>query len=306
MVTYLVSDVVDYEDYMPDDAGPRFAEMYNWQWTPLSECKFADRDVYVIDWYMTEDEFNKVSVAMREHPASLFCVHVVDPGPHVVGTPAYRFLLSHGNCRNIAISGPYLPAENIARLYARGLQRSVFTPYLYEGHRELIIDHSRRRNALILTGNTGLPDYPIRHSIKLHSRFNPLFWGRIRQLSHPGYQKSKLKHFNVGQNYIQALSQYRFAVVCSSRLRLEFLKYREIAYAGCVPVGDLPGTLMDCPVSAFVPWRRNFVKTRKLMTSCNSEDRAKCFRDFMAIAREKTQWRKIVNDRFDMYREFIR
>ena len=58
---------------------------------------------------------------------------------------------------------------------------------------------------------------------------------------------------------LKTLSQYRFAAVCSSVAKIEFLKYREFAYAGVVPVGDLPSTFLDCPAGAYVPSRRNFI-----------------------------------------------
>lgn len=304
MITFVISDEHNYAEYMPDDAGPRFAAMYSWRTVRLSECSFQHDQIYVVDWYLTDAEFDTIRLAMLKRPSALFSFHVIDPWIHIRGTPAHRFMVRHFPMENAILSGPYPPAENIAHIYAR-TGRFVHTPYLYEQERELPIDHSRRKKSVLLSGNIGANDYPIRALINLNAKLNPLFWGRIQRLQHSGYWMSTLRHALVREQFIEKLSEYRFAVVCSSRLGLEFLKYRELAYAGCVPVGDLAGTLLDCPSGAYVPWRRNFFKTLKDLDNPETEKSARAFRDFMSKHRNREAWRRRVCGRFKEYQHHV-
>jgi hypothetical protein len=298
MTVFIISDSFNYQDYMPDDTGPRFAAMYDWPVACLSDVTFSPRQVYVVDWNLSDREFQIVNKIMRDLPTSLFVFHVVDPGPHIVGTPAYRFLQTACVLHNFGLSGPYLPSEHIAYVYARSCKLFVLTPYLYEPERELPLDHDNRKDHLLVTGNIGLPDYPIRHAINRAGSLNPLLWGRVKRLRHSGYSVAKLRHSFVRDRYITELSQYRFAVVCSSRLRLEFLKYRELAYAGCAPIGDLPGTLMDCPTEGFIPWRRNSLKTLQRISPDNSHECALVYRKYMQRVRDREHWRRSVQRSF--------
>ena len=101
----------------------------------------------------------------------------------------------------------------------------------------------------------------------------------------------------VGDAYIKELSRYRYAAVCSSRLRLEFLKYREIAYAGCVPIGDLPGTLSDCPSEGIIQWRRNVFVTHGELSNPNWVCKATIYRDYISNARDMAIWQARVRDK---------
>ncbi|MFT3722176.1 MAG: hypothetical protein QM773_01215 [Hyphomonadaceae bacterium] len=297
MITFILSDAFDYEDYLLDDAGPRFAAMYGWRTERLSNCSFQPHQIYVVDWYLSDAEFATIQSQALKHPSAIFSIHVVDPWPHIRGTAAYRYLTQHHSSPNALLSGPYVPTENIAHIYARN-PRFVFTPYLYEPERERNIDHLRRKSTILLSGNIGFPDYPVRHAISVNSKINPLFWGSIERLKHSGYSMGNLQHAAVREQYIDQLASHKFAVVCSSRLRLEFLKYRELAYAGCVPVGDLPGTLMDCPAEAFVVWRRNFMLTLAAIRNSETERQAHAFRTFMSKTRDRGHWRSRVSKQF--------
>ena len=80
--------------------------------------------------------------------------------------------------------------------------------------------------------------------------------------------------------------------MCSSVAKIEFLKYREFAYAGVVPVGDLPATYLDCPADAYVPSRRNFIAlTRQIKAVPDSEAMAARYRKFVRELRHVDKMR---------------
>ena len=76
------------------------------------------------------------------------------------------------------------------------------------------------------------------------------------------------------------------------------MKYREIAYAGCIPVGDLPLSLADCELNAHLPWRRNWIALGQLVRKLcaeESEFRARSFRQFFQDKRDQKVLRERVN-----------
>ena len=71
---------------------------------------------------------------------------------------------------------------------------------------------------------------------------------------------------------------------------------REIAYAGAVPVGGLPDTLLDCPSDAWIPWRRNVFALQKFLMSCDSQLMANSFRNYMSQKRNAARMSKALNE----------
>src|SRR5262249_32021944 len=129
---------------------------------------------------------------------------------------------------------------------------------------------------------------PLRTRIRRAVRLWPLLGASFRTLPHPGYPdpERQLRHSVIGDAYVTHLAAFRFAAVCSSRCRLEFLKYRELAYAGVVPVGDMPAPLLDCTVDAWVQWWRNiFALAQQIRTMSDSATWAHNFRRFMRARR---------------------
>ena len=297
MIIFILSDNFDYGDYMPDDAGPRFAEMYGWKSVRLSQCSFVDENIFVVDCYLDGHECEMLRQVIARNPTIKFFFHTVDPWPHIRGTAVFNLLLRNHEYLNVFISSPYLPTESTALLFSKMGDRVVFTPYLYDRRKEIPLSDNVRKKVIIVSGNIGLPDYPVRNSINNSRIFNPLFWCKIKRLPHSGYNFSKPNHAMVGDAYIKELSRYRYAAVCSSRLRLEFLKYREIAYAGCVPIGDLPGTLSDCPSEGIIQWRRNVFVTHCELSNPNWVCKAMIYRDYISRARDMAIWQARVRDK---------
>jgi hypothetical protein len=189
----------------------------------------------------------------------------------------------------------YHPVEWTARFFVRARRsKLVWAPYLYMAENERPILHGERKGTFIVSGRINSTLYPLRTEIDRLSRFPPLRLVTYR-LPHPGYRERT--HDVVGSSYIDLLSHFRFGAVCSSRCRVELLKYREFAYAGLAPVGDLPLTLLDCPADAWLPWKRNiFAMTRAMRSPEGSQEMAEAYRAFMRRARPAEAMRERVND----------
>ena len=101
-------------------------------------------------------------------------------------------------------------------------------------YRRLLLDMAAEPNVV----------YPERTELHSALRRQPLLRLVIRHLKHPGYPDvgDPVVHRHIGGDFARLLADYRFMVVSGSRCDLEFLKYRECAYAGCVPVGLAPAS----------------------------------------------------------------
>jgi hypothetical protein len=287
-VYYILSAKFDYDQLFQKDAGPSFASDYGWRVATLQELPDLQCQIAIIDPRMTSEELPELRAAMGRGRV-IFVLRIIDP--------YWEYTREHWWCRFVddMLDQPrchvmltYQPAEITALFAARArVSQFVFAPYVYHADSELPIDHESRSRALFISGACHASIYPVRARIRRVASLWP--WLPTRNLLHPGYPDITghgPRHTVVGDAYIRRLAAFRFAAVCSSRCRLEFLKYREFAYAGVVPVGDMPATLLDCPTDAWISWRRNFIAlTREMKTMSDTAERAQRFRRFMRVRR---------------------
>jgi hypothetical protein len=197
----------------------------------------------------------------------------------------------------------YQPAEMTALLASKARRSCiVYAPYVYRSEREIAIDHQSRAHAVLFSGAQNASIYPVRSKMGRIRKYWPPLRLMSTMLPHPGYPDigQERKHGIVGGLYVAHLAQFRFAAICSSRCRLEFLKYREFAYAGVVPVGDMPATLLDCPTDAWFPLRRNFIAfTNALKSARDTALMAMRFRQFMRERREVDTMREMVTHQLE-------
>jgi hypothetical protein len=283
-VCYLISAKFDYDGLIAPDAGPSFANDYGWPTRTLAGVRDMSPEIAIVDPRFPAEEIPELHASIRES-STVFVLRVCDPfWEYTRGHCWYRFVSEMLDHPRFHVMLTYQPAEVTALLATRARRSQfVFAPYVYRPDHELPIDHANRSRKLLLSGASSRSVYPLRAQIRRVASFWP--WLRLSSTSlpHPGYLKGpNLLHSVIGRAYIARLAAFRFAAVCSSRCRLEFLKYREFAYAGVVPVGDMPATLLDCPDDAWIPWRPNFVAlTQKIRTMSDSTERAQNFRRFM-------------------------
>ena len=231
----------------------------------------------------------------------MFLLRVVDPFVHHRNDNWYRFLFELGAEPNIHYISPYTLTGLSALLYAHNPRKLiVHAPYTYECSNELPLRHHCRKRGLLISGANDPSLYPLRDQAKRAAALLPAAISGIHRLRHPGYPDigHSLNHNIIGRTYIQRMAEYTHSFSCSSSYRIELLKYREIAYAGCVPVGDLPFSLIECPPSAQKPWRKNWpllAYNVRALTTRDSEQLAIEFREFMKRKRDKALLSSKVN-----------
>lgn len=295
LVKYLISSDFNYSLLIAPDQGPDFANDYGWDTAKLDDLRPNPPDVIVVDNRIQKAEFAAVLDLVRNSKSTFF-FRVVDPYWEFARyEPLVTFVSEILNSPRVHLMLSYQPAEATALLASKARRSGVVhAPYVYRAEKELDIDHQHRSHAILFSGAQNSDIYPVRTKMRQTRMVWPPLWAMSARLSHPGYPDigQQKRHAVVGDKYVAHLANFRFAAVCSSRCRLEFLKYRECAYAGVVPVGDMPATLLDCPASAWVPWRRNFIElTRSLRTMANTASAAGEFRNFMRERRDVTKMR---------------
>ena len=247
---YLVSNKLDYSLLICPDAGPNYAINLGWKWDYVDNIsRYLDTGTTIIlDTRMFEEEYENVLAAIISNPDTSFIGTVTDPYyQECIDKPLYKFLFKTTTLPNVRYLTQYQPTEIIAFLRnIKGADSMLVLNYPYLKEKEISHPFEGRKNKIIFTGSLSSGIYPERALFRYKYRRSP--WRlRIDDLMHPGYPgpNDRFAHEKVGSSYIRHLSGYQFMYLGASRCQLEFMKYSECAYAGCVPVGYSPGTFGD-------------------------------------------------------------
>ena len=249
-IVYLVSDALDYRLLICADAGPQFAHNFGWRYDTLRNAiNYLNQGITILfDTRMSEDEYAVAYQMIAQNPASEFIATVTDPYyEECIDKPLYRFLFKTTTLPNVRYLTQYQPTEIIAFLRnIKGMDSMLVLNYPYLKEKEVNKPLPTRKHKIIFSGSLSKGLYPERFLFRYKYR-RSLFRLLIDDLVHPGYPNSNesFSHNKVGQSYIDHLSRYKFMYIGASRCNLEFMKYSECAYAGCIPVGHVPGTFND-------------------------------------------------------------
>lgn len=128
-----------------------------------------------------------------------------------------------------------------------GLKVGLVLPYPYLEEDEVNLNNSvRDSRSLILTGADIESIYPMRHKLyKLDSLC-------INKLNHPGYSGKHWNEGKIGKDYLNMLSRYTFMICTTCNEGYELLKYIECAEAGCIPVGEIPPSLVGTEAANYI------------------------------------------------------
>lgn len=291
-IRYLLSDSFDYGRVISPDVGPAIAEEYSWTAIRLRECQPGAFPVVVVDNRFPEAELPRLR-EIAKNDRTQVVLRVVDPiwFSATREHPWNRFVWDMLERPNVHLMLTYAPAEYTALMVTRRAGgRFIFAPYLYRPEAETPIDHDARRHKILLSGSTWPEGYPLRARFQRQSRWWPHLRLMTDTLPHPGYPDigEAVRHGVVGDKYIARLRQYRFGFVCPTRSGSELLRYREFAYAGLVPVGSLPDTLIDCPADAWIPYGGDPHRLVWTVLNCrNSATVAENFRRYMHATRDR-------------------
>lgn len=243
-INYLLSGKFAYEKTIHADAGPGYAQRQQWTSAVLSRLRdMVPHEPTLIDNRVTDEEMAEISrllPALSRHPVY---VKVVDPYWEQIKHPYYRWLLSLTKLPNVCFIGPYQATGLTALL--RDMSRPdayVHLPYAYESDKEQPLAHADRTKFLAFSGAVHPDYYPERSAMVRAMRRHWWAARNVNVLPHPGYPDvgQIALHAVTGDRYLDFLARHRFMYLEPSRDRLEFLKYSECAYAGCVPVGRVP------------------------------------------------------------------
>lgn len=245
-IKYIISDLLDYSKLICQDAGPGYAKTMGWPAISLNNLSQVQlTDIIVIDNRLGFKEFAIVQELILNNPNVIFILRIVDPYFHNIAEPYYQWLIKIALSKNVKILSPYQPTE-LTLFFEKTTEKKILhVPYVYEKQKELdLLNLDSRLNKIIISGAISDEIYPYRSSIWLKSRrsLSRIFYDVLK---HPGYaelSEQSFSHSVIGESYIQHLAQYKFMLICGSRCKIEFLKFNECIYAGCLPIGNPPET----------------------------------------------------------------
>ena len=247
-LAYVVSAKFDYHSYICPDVGPAYASALGIQVLSFSGVSYGEDYIYIIDPQLSGAEVAALRSVIFNHDTRIV-FRIIDPyWPPQDTNPLRSLAFEAASLRESCVLSAYQPSEIVdllAKVY--GPKRFHVSPYPYDVSKEIPFDWSHRKRMIAITGNHNPSLYPVRALARRKRVTSPLWRAFTTNLSHPGYMNAFGGQALVGDRYIRYLSQHMMMYLCPSRARLEFLKYRECAYAGCCPVGQSPEGF---PVSA--------------------------------------------------------
>lgn len=294
-ITYLLSESFRYETTIHADSGPGYASRQGWTIARLPELASASaHGPVIVDNRVTEAETPALTDAIRRLSPSLVYVKIVDPYWECIRYPYYHWLLELVRLPNVCLLGPY-QAVGLTSLLVRnvGAHRYLHIPYAYEPELERPLDLDRRKGFLVVSGAAYAEFYPERAALLRALRKHRWSSRDVTVLPHPGYPDvgHVAKHQITGGRFVEFLARHRFMYLEPSRDELEFLKYSECAYAGCVPAGRPPATFDAGLRALFAPVEssrlRDDLKQLRRISSAESLDRVQRYRS--ALAQERSR-----------------
>jgi hypothetical protein len=304
-VGYLLSSSFPCQHLLAPDAGPAIADEYDWKCCTLGASNISSFDVLVIDSrHHDRKELIKLASVIAEHPASCIFLRVVDPSIFHKSDYWYQFCREMLDHRRVHFLTPYEPTGLFSYWLSQARHQTfIYAPFTYDRNCEELLNHETRLKLIAVSGNQRLDLYPKRTLVHKFCKI-PLskYFLKIFRLQHPGYPEKAgpPSHQFIGSSYIRWLARHVSAFVDSLIYRVELLKYSEIAYAGCAPVGDLSWSLHECPDSAFIEPKgiTDFLQYQLLLSHTQATvEQANLYRIFMRQHRCRVRWRSIVRNR---------
>lgn len=297
-VTYILSESFDYDRMIHADAGTKYAERQKWVTAPLSAVgDLTANGPVIIDQRLTAEELNALVELIWKLPSDrILYFKIVDPYWECIQQPYYQLLLYLTRFRNIRFIGPYHEVGIIGVLSGLA-ERSVYlhVPYAYEPDKEVALNPEKRGKRLAFSGAADPTYYPERAAVLRILQRKWFSWGRVSILPHPGYPDvgHRQRHTVIGSKYIDFLASHWFMYLEPSRDQLEFLKYSECAYAGCVPIGRSPASFDPELASLILKMESATLKedmTRSMVLSPHRlREHAQKYRDLLRARRDPDQ-----------------
>jgi hypothetical protein len=249
-IIYFISSNFRYETVIYSGIGPRFARSFGWPTMPISSIQESTCDAGLIDGRLTKEDLVQIDAFLTASPKRDFPIffRLSDPEMPLHNQESSRFLFRKKDAPGVHYFSLYDP-EGPMLDFVRSLKRSrvVRLPYPFDASKQIDRDFVRRKRRVFLSGAQSRELYPLRHDLWRKRRWNPLARLAVSELQHPGYPDigQRQRHGLIHERYIDHAAGNTHFFLCPSRYRVELMKYVECAYAGCVPIGEPPGSLQD-------------------------------------------------------------
>jgi len=275
------------------DAGPAYAKSLR---LPCSGVEYlrqhaSTRETVIIDNTLSNGEVSSVQEFIeRQHTPVL--LKSGDPywvrGNYGKHKSAYSALVETHCCwPNVAILSPYEPSEWLKMVMEKFHPKLLVLPYPYlvEAERPLELQHfGARQDRAILTGALSGRKYPRRAKVHRLRYLLPRYRRNFDLLVHPGYPNlgEPRRHNLIFDDFVKFISGYKYFFVDPSRANLEFLKYTECAYAGCVPVG-VPAASLPAAAQRLILATSQFLKSMREPAASRNRRHFEAAREYRAI-----------------------
>ncbi|HWX80142.1 MAG TPA: hypothetical protein VNZ02_08635 [Steroidobacteraceae bacterium] len=253
---FICGENATYASLIASDHGAPYAKSLRLPCSGVSSLSepASGSEAVIIDDNLTEDEARLVRKFVERQQAPVL-LKVVDPywvrGNHGRRKTTYSALVET-YCRlpNVAILSPYEPSEWLRMVVDKFHPKLLVLPYPYVAEAERPLDFegfSARLDRAVLTGALSGRKYPRRAMVHRLRHILPGYRRNFDLLPHPGYPNlgEPLRHNLIFDNFVKFIGGYKYFFVDPSRADLEFLKFTECAYAGCVPVGQPAASLPE-------------------------------------------------------------
>jgi len=304
---FIVSDTFDYSAKICADSGPLYAKSLGLEVIGASSALDVEPGTYfIVDNTLDAAEVEIIRVLI-DRQSSPVLLKVVDPywsrqnkPPNPL--PYFKLIEEMADRSNVGILTTYEPSEWLEEIVVQRQPKLLVLPYPYllESEQPLHAQaFSKRLDKAILTGAKSRQKYPAR--AKLHWR---RIWRRRYRtgfdvLEHPGYpdQGEPLKHSHLFGDFVRFLAGYKYCYLCPSRADLEFLKFTECAYAGCVPVGVAASSMPREARELFLDEKSYLESLRSQPESVRNREhfeRAQAYRQLMSACRRPEDLRELL------------
>jgi hypothetical protein len=285
------------------DAGPAYAKSLLLPCSGVSSLRgHASRDAFIIDNNLTAGEAGIIQELIERQQAPVL-LKVVDPywvrGNYGRHKSAYAALVeTHCRRPNVAILSPYQPSEWLNMVVEKFNPKLLVLPYPYVAEAEQPLEpasFNARLDRALLSGALSGRKYPRRARVYRLRYILPRYRRNFDLLEHPGYPNigEARRHNLIFDEFVKFISGYKYFFVDPSRANLEFLKYTECAYAGCLPVGT-PAASLPAAAQQLVLETSRFLKSmRQPAVSRNRAhfEAALAYRNVMSKSRNSAEIR---------------
>ena len=285
------------------DAGPEYAKSLLLACAGVSSLReSASGDALLIDNNLTAGEVAIVQEVIERQQAPVL-LKVVDPywvrGNYGRHKSAYAALVeTHCRMTNVAILSPYQPSEWLKMVVEKFNPKLLVLPYPYVAEAEQPLEltsFSARLDRALLSGALSGRKYPRRARVYRLRYLMPRYRRNFDLLEHPGYPNigEARRHNLIFDDFVRFISGYKYFFVDPSRADLEFLKYTECAYAGCLPVGTPAASLPAAAQQLVLETSRFLRSMRQPAASRNSGhfEAALAYRAIMSKSRNSGEIR---------------